>query len=94
MVSNRELGKKFHSGARKGQSNRMSILGGKKNTYLVDYGWAVLAVRDNTTGKVTCYTGWDGHSSTTSRHISEADLRSKCHRKVNEKKQVSDLRGL
>lgn len=69
MQSNEELVRNFSNGAQRGQSNRMSILRGNNGeTFLIDYGWAVIGERLKN-GKVIAYTGWKGYSSTTSRHV-------------------------
>lgn len=68
----------------------MNIVEGKHFTYLVDFGWAVLAKRSKVSGRVIYYSGWDGYSPTTSKHITQANLRQvKLVR--NERKRLADV---
>jgi hypothetical protein len=75
MVSTSELGRRFREGDTRGQSSNTMIMSKGNKTYLVDYGWAILASRDRNTGKITYYSGWDRYSPTTSKHISQLGLR-------------------
>jgi len=70
-----ELGLRFHSGKKSGQSSRTRIINKPENTLLVDYDWAVLAKRHKDTGHITYYSGWDRYSRSTSRHITRTNLR-------------------
>jgi hypothetical protein len=76
MISTSELGMLFRQGANRGVASRTTIVEGKNFTYLVDYGWAVLAKRSKRTGEILYYSGWYGYSPTTSKHISQLGLRS------------------
>lgn len=75
MVRVGELGTLFKQGANRGVASNMNIVEGKHFTYLVDFGWAVLAKRSKISGRIVYYSGWDGYSPTTSKHISQAGLR-------------------
>jgi len=90
MTSISELGRMFINGANRGTASRTSIVEGKNATYLVDYGWAILAKRNKTTGKITYYSGWDSYSQTTSKHITQLGLRA-ISTKVREMKKLSDV---
>jgi hypothetical protein len=90
MTSTSQLGDMFFAGRTSGTSNRSQIVNGKNFTYLVDYGWAVLAMRNKKTGKVTYFSGWDKYSTTTSKHISQFGLRHRAHKTVNKKRQLSE----
>jgi len=80
----------FFAGHTKGTSSRSQIVNGKNFTYLVDYGWAVLAMRNKKSRKVTYYSGWDKYSPTTSKHISQFGLRYRSHRTVNKQRTLSE----
>ena len=73
-MSTKQLGILFKEGATKGQASRTTIVEGKNKTYLVDYGWAILAERDKKTGRITAYEGWRGYSPSTSKHISQTGV--------------------
>jgi hypothetical protein len=90
MVSTSELGGAFKRGETRGQASRTVIVDGKGKTYLVDYGWAILAERDKKSGIITYYAGWDRYSPTTSKHISQLGLRSS-PRIMMERKKLADV---
>jgi hypothetical protein len=83
------LGIRFKQGETKGQASRTSIVDGKNFTYLVDYGWAVLAKRNKHTGKIIYYSGWYGYSPSTSKHISQLGLRGE--KELHLKRKLSDI---
>jgi len=90
MVRVSDLGTMFKKGVKRGTASNMNIVDGKHFTYLVDYGWAVLAKRSKVSGKIVYYSGWDGYSPTTSKHISQAGLRHGTIVK-KEAKRLSDV---
>lgn len=90
MISTSSLGDMFRRGETRGQASRTSIVDGSGFTYLVDYGWAVLAKRNKRTGRITAYLDWDKYSPTTSKHISQLGLRS-TQWKQEGRKRLSDL---
>jgi hypothetical protein len=90
MVGTSELGGMFKAGKTRGWASRTTIVDGKSKTYLVDYGWAVLAERDKKSGLITYYAGWDKYSPTTSKHISQLGLRSS-PRIMMERKKLADV---
>ena len=90
MVRVSQLGEMFKRGKRCGSASNMNIIEGKHFTFLVDFGWAVLAKRSKASGKILYYSGWDGYSPTTSKHISQTGLRTvKLVRK--ERKRLQDV---
>lgn len=90
MVGTSELGKMFHEGKTRGMASRTTIVEGKNKTYLVDYGWAILAERDKKSGRITYYSGWDKYSPTTSKHISQTGIRNS-PRVINERKKLNEV---
>lgn len=90
MVGTSELGRMFKQGETRGQASRTSIVEGKNKTYLVDYGWAVLAERDKKSGRITYYSGWYGYSPTTSKHIGQTGLLGS-PRIINERKRLAEV---
>lgn len=90
MMRTTELGRLFRQGANRGTASRTNIVEGRNATYLVDYGWAILAKRSKKTGKITYYSGWDGYSPSTSKHISQLDLRL-APTISKERKRLSDV---
>jgi len=91
MVDAGDLGRMFKQGATKGRTNNIKIINGKNKTYVVDYDWAILGSRDKKTGKITYYSGWDGYSPTTSKHISQLGLRYSADRIMKAKKHLDDV---
>jgi hypothetical protein len=74
-VNASELGRLFNEG-KLGRTNNIEIVDGKNNTFVVDYGWAILGKRNKKTGEITYYSGWRGYSRTTSKHIGQMGLYS------------------
>lgn len=68
-LTNREVVKRFCR-AVSGKSNKMESVAFETtgDAFLWDYGWALLAHR-TATGTIYVYDGWDGHSSTTTKHL-------------------------
>lgn len=89
MVSTPELGRMFKDGYTHGTASRTQIINGVNFTYLVDYGHAVLAMRNKKSGRITYFSGWDKYSVTTSKHISQLGLRV-VHHIVKERRSTSD----
>ncbi|MGD9381093.1 MAG: hypothetical protein PVI03_01475 [Candidatus Thorarchaeota archaeon] len=89
-TSTSDLGDKFRRGATRGQASRTTIVNGNGFTYLVDYGWAVLAKRNKRTGRITAYPDWWGYSPSTSKHISQLHLHG-VKWKAEGRKKLSDL---
>jgi len=89
-ISTSDLGEKFRRGDMGGQSSNTQIVDGKGFTYLVDYGWAVLAKRNKRTGRITAYPDWWGYSPSTSKHISQLHLNAVKWRGEG-RKRLSDL---
>jgi len=90
MTTANDLGRMFKEGATSGRTNNIRIINGKGKTYVVDYGWAILGSRDKKTGKITYYSGWDGYSPTTSKHISQLGLRG-ADRVMKARKHLDDV---
>jgi len=90
MTSTGKLGDMFFAGKTGGKASRTQIVNGKNFTYIVDYGWAVLGMRNKKTGKVTYFSGWYGYSPTTSKHISQIGLPYKAHRTVNKRRTLNE----
>lgn len=88
--STSELGKQFREGATKGRSSNTQIVDGRRKTYLVDYGWAILAERDKVSGKITYYSGWRGYSTSTSKHIGQLGLYN-ADRVMKSRKRLEDV---
>lgn len=68
-VANSTLVSRFYTGDESGKANRMEIkTADDGSTILWGYGWAIYALR-TPTGTVYKFTGWEGHSSTTTQHM-------------------------
>ena len=65
-------GKQLRGGGGK-RANTSSIKQPDGSVWLVDYNWAVYAVRKSN-GHVTIYDGWHGYSATTSKHFTQLGL--------------------
>ena len=89
-TSTSDLGDKFRRGDKDGRSSNTQIVNGKGFTYLVDYGWAVLAKRNKRTGRLTAYPDWYGYSPSTSKHVTQLDLRG-VKWKGEGRKKLADL---
>lgn len=67
-MRNDELIKRFIRGETTGTASRMEIREMGDGTALVGYGWALYAYR-SPSGEIQLYNGWDGYSSTTTKHL-------------------------
>lgn len=83
-----DIGQAFFAGEKAYNGRNLESVKSGNKMYLVGYGHAIYGEKNLKTGRVTYYSGWDGYSRTTSKHLSQSGIRGTHDREVKSRMSV------